>query len=213
MSRRFSAVDARYYKGLTSNSIIQPHYSLADQLFVQPEPRLDGTVDAQARAIEMTPQEVAVALSHVEVWKPNSRGRSELRPGLGGLTSTSAVDSPVFLMMRGQSLSSELDRVPFPIWYICRMRKRSRKDRGHHSLNGCSGLRLGSGSCLGMYCRGVEHRNSSACCRCGDQWISGSITSSESSMYSRRGAPSLYRDQIYHLPTHTPYYRFYPRSG
>ena len=69
MSRRFSAVDARYNKGLPSGELIQSHYSLADQLFVQPSPRLDESIDAQARAIEMTPQEVAVALSHVEVWK------------------------------------------------------------------------------------------------------------------------------------------------
>ena len=69
MSRRFSAVDARYYKGLPSSEVIQPRYSLADQLFVQPNPRLDGSIDAQARAIEMTQQEVAVARSHVEVWK------------------------------------------------------------------------------------------------------------------------------------------------
>ena len=74
IGRRFSAVDARYYKGLPSSGLIQPHYSLADQLFVQPEPRLDGTVDAQARAIEMTPQEVAVALSHIEVWRLIAEG-------------------------------------------------------------------------------------------------------------------------------------------
>ena len=69
ISRRFSAVDARYYKGPPSSALIQPHYSLADQLFVQPNSQLDDTVNAQARSIEMTPQEVAVALSHVEVWK------------------------------------------------------------------------------------------------------------------------------------------------
>ena len=69
ISRRFSAVDARYYQELPSSELIQPHYSLADQLFVQPDPRLNRTIDAQARAIEMTPQEVAVALSHIEVWK------------------------------------------------------------------------------------------------------------------------------------------------
>ena len=69
ISRRFSAVDARHYKGLLNNELIQPQYSLADQLFVQPNVLLDGTIDAQTRVIEMTPQEVAVALSHVEVWK------------------------------------------------------------------------------------------------------------------------------------------------
>ena len=69
ISRRFSAVDARYYKGLPSSELIQPRYSLADQLFVQLNPLLEGSIDAQAQRIEMTPQEVAVALSHVEVWK------------------------------------------------------------------------------------------------------------------------------------------------
>ena len=69
ISGRFSAVDARYYQGLPSSELIQPHYSLADQLFVQPDPRLDRTIDAQAKGIGMTPQEVAVALSHIEVWK------------------------------------------------------------------------------------------------------------------------------------------------
>ena len=69
ITRRFSAVDARYYNGLPNSEVIQPHYSLADQLFVQPDPLLDGSINAQARRIEMTPQEVAVALSHVEVWK------------------------------------------------------------------------------------------------------------------------------------------------
>ena len=69
ISRRFSAVDARFNKGLPSRELIQPHYSLADQLFVQPNSQLEGSVDAQARSIEMTPQEVAVALSHIEVWK------------------------------------------------------------------------------------------------------------------------------------------------
>ena len=69
ITRRFSAVDARYYKGLPNNEVIQPYYSLADQLFVQPDPLLDGSMNAQARRIQMTPQEVAVALSHVEVWK------------------------------------------------------------------------------------------------------------------------------------------------
>ena len=74
ITRRFSAVDARYYKGLPYSELIQPHYSLADQLFVQPDPLLDGSINAQVRRIEMTPQEVAVALSHVEIWKLISEG-------------------------------------------------------------------------------------------------------------------------------------------
>ena len=69
IARRFSAVDARYYKEIPNSEVIQPYYSLADQLFVQPDPLLDGSMNSQARRIQMTPQEVAVALSHVEVWK------------------------------------------------------------------------------------------------------------------------------------------------
>ena len=69
MSRRFSAVDARYNRELTKGDLIQSDYPLSDQLFVQPEPRLNGVLDVQTRAIEMTPQEVAVALSHVKIWK------------------------------------------------------------------------------------------------------------------------------------------------
>ena len=69
MSRRFSAVDARYYHELTGRDLVQSSYHLSDQLFVQPEPRLDDAVDVHARTIEMTPQEIAIALSHIEVWK------------------------------------------------------------------------------------------------------------------------------------------------
>ena len=74
MSRRFSAVDARYNQELTRGDLVQSEYSLSDQLFVQPEPRLNRAVDVQARAIEMTPQEVAVALSHVKIWKLIAEG-------------------------------------------------------------------------------------------------------------------------------------------
>ena len=69
IARRFSAIDARYREGQPSRDVIQPYYSLADQLFVQPDPRLAIDLDTSARRIEMTPQEIAVSLSHVEVWK------------------------------------------------------------------------------------------------------------------------------------------------
>ncbi len=69
MSRRFSAIDARYFKGLPRNELVHPEYSLADQLAVQPNALLDESIDAASYGIKMTPQEVAVALSHVEVWK------------------------------------------------------------------------------------------------------------------------------------------------
>jgi GR25 family glycosyltransferase involved in LPS biosynthesis len=69
ITRRFSAVDARYLDGRPSAALIQPFYSLADQLFVQPDPLLMNDLKVAGRRIEMTSQEVAVALSHIEVWK------------------------------------------------------------------------------------------------------------------------------------------------
>jgi GR25 family glycosyltransferase involved in LPS biosynthesis len=69
MTRRFSAVDARYYAGPPRNEELQPYYSLADQLFVEPNPRLAGLGGAEGQRIDMTRQEIAVALSHIGVWK------------------------------------------------------------------------------------------------------------------------------------------------
>lgn len=69
ISRRFSAVDARYFEGMPSSDVLLPHYSLADQLLVEPIPQLGVDAETRDRLIAMTPQEVAVALSHVAVWK------------------------------------------------------------------------------------------------------------------------------------------------
>jgi len=49
--------------------MLQPYYSLADQLFVEPHPLLAGHGITKAERVEMTRQEVAVALSHITVWK------------------------------------------------------------------------------------------------------------------------------------------------
>lgn len=69
ITRRYSAIDARYFDGDPDDKILQPHYSLADHLLVEPNPRLRVDAKSRARRIVMTPQEVAVALSHIEVWK------------------------------------------------------------------------------------------------------------------------------------------------
>src|SRR5205823_4488667 len=74
IARRFSAIDARYRDGKPDRYLLQTDYSLADQLFVQPSPLIASDLDAHARRIEMTPQEVAVALSHIEVWNLVSNG-------------------------------------------------------------------------------------------------------------------------------------------
>jgi len=69
ITRRFSAVDARYLNKETDNSVLHTEYSLADQLLVEPNPRVRIDAKSRARRIDMTSQEIAVALSHIEVWK------------------------------------------------------------------------------------------------------------------------------------------------
>jgi GR25 family glycosyltransferase involved in LPS biosynthesis len=68
ISRRFSAVDARYLDVESSRSDIDTDYYLTDQLTVEPEAKLSDT-HLETVVIEMTPQEVAVALSHIAVWR------------------------------------------------------------------------------------------------------------------------------------------------
>ncbi|MFA5787283.1 MAG: glycosyltransferase family 25 protein [Actinomycetota bacterium] len=48
---------------------MRPYYLLADQLFVEPNPLIAGLASAESARIEMTRQEVAVALSHIAVWR------------------------------------------------------------------------------------------------------------------------------------------------
>jgi GR25 family glycosyltransferase involved in LPS biosynthesis len=74
LATRFRAVDARHHKGASSRAMLRPSYSLADQLFVEPHPLPERYVDARAWRVEMTRQEVAVALSHLAVWKSVAAG-------------------------------------------------------------------------------------------------------------------------------------------
>ncbi|WP_079631561.1 family 16 glycosylhydrolase [Mycobacteroides abscessus] len=67
--RRFSAVDARYMDPSPDSSVLRPKFTLADQLTVHPSPLLEIDDEARAREVNMTRQEIAVALSHIEVWK------------------------------------------------------------------------------------------------------------------------------------------------
>ncbi len=69
ITKRFSAVDARYYTESPSHLDLNTNYSLADQLFVEPDPLLGRDEATNNRPIVMTRQEIAVALSHIAVWK------------------------------------------------------------------------------------------------------------------------------------------------
>lgn len=69
LARRFSAVDARYMDASPDPTILVPSFTLADQLAVDPNPLLKIDDDSRAIKIEMTKQEVAVASSHIAVWR------------------------------------------------------------------------------------------------------------------------------------------------
>jgi len=69
IARRFSAVDARYLEGQPPAQVLGVQYTLAEQLSVDPHPQLPIDDFAHAMTIKMSRQEIAVALSHIEVWK------------------------------------------------------------------------------------------------------------------------------------------------
>jgi GR25 family glycosyltransferase involved in LPS biosynthesis len=66
---RLAAVDGRTIRGTPPTGLVTPYYSLADQLFVDPHPLLEDRAMTDGWQIEMTRQEVAVALSHIAVWQ------------------------------------------------------------------------------------------------------------------------------------------------
>ncbi len=73
LTTRISAVDARYLTGPAPSSV-DTTYSLADQLFVDPQPVPFTDPDAKALTIAMSRPEVAVALSHIRAWELVARG-------------------------------------------------------------------------------------------------------------------------------------------
>ena len=74
VTRRFSAVDARYMEGESDSTTVDPIYTLADQLLVHPNPLLAINDLTRTHEVHMTPQEIAVARSHVQVWRLIAEG-------------------------------------------------------------------------------------------------------------------------------------------
>ncbi|WP_427197308.1 family 16 glycosylhydrolase [Pseudomonas aeruginosa] len=68
IARRFAAVDARDGRAVAATADVDSTYRIGDQLYVQPDARLEECFPI-SEPIKMTRQEVAVARSHVEVWK------------------------------------------------------------------------------------------------------------------------------------------------
>ncbi|CAN7309086.1 family 16 glycosylhydrolase [Pseudoxanthomonas sp. LjRoot143] len=68
ITRRLAAVDARDGRAVAATGDVDTIYRIGDQLHVQPDPRLLACFGPD-ELVRMTRQEVAVARSHVEVWK------------------------------------------------------------------------------------------------------------------------------------------------
>lgn len=68
IARRFAAVDARDGRAVAATADVDSTYRIGDQLYVQPDARLEECFPIN-EPIKMTRQEIAVARSHVEVWK------------------------------------------------------------------------------------------------------------------------------------------------
>ncbi|MFD3264025.1 family 16 glycosylhydrolase [Phenylobacterium ferrooxidans] len=70
---RLPAIDARDGRETAPTADVDPIYTMGDQLFVQPDARLEECF-GRDQAIRMSRQEIAVARSHVEAWKRIARG-------------------------------------------------------------------------------------------------------------------------------------------
>lgn len=70
LTERFPAIDAIHFlKDPIKDDDVDPVYTLGDQLFVEPQPLTLPTKVELDSPIRMSRQEVAVARSHIEVWK------------------------------------------------------------------------------------------------------------------------------------------------
>jgi GR25 family glycosyltransferase involved in LPS biosynthesis len=77
ITRRFSAVDARYLEGSPDPKILRTNFTLAEQLSVNPDPLLQIDAKARANRISMTRPEIAIALSHIAAWRLIAAGDVE----------------------------------------------------------------------------------------------------------------------------------------
>jgi GR25 family glycosyltransferase involved in LPS biosynthesis len=76
ITRRLAAVDARDGRAGAATADVDAMYRIGDQLYVQPDVRL-AECFSEDEPVRMTRQEVAVARSHVEVWKAVATGADD----------------------------------------------------------------------------------------------------------------------------------------
>jgi GR25 family glycosyltransferase involved in LPS biosynthesis len=74
---RYSACDAQVDPSeFREDTDVDPFYSLGDQLFVEPQPRAAPDEFDLERPIRMSREEIAVARSHISVWKAIAQSRA-----------------------------------------------------------------------------------------------------------------------------------------
>lgn len=76
ITRRLGAVDARDGRAVAATVDVDAMYRIGDHLYVQPDARL-AECFVQDEPVRMSRQEVAVARSHVEVWKAVATGADD----------------------------------------------------------------------------------------------------------------------------------------
>ena len=78
---RYSACDAQVDPlELSDGSMVQPFYTLGDQLFVEPQPHAVPDAFDLERPIKMSQAEVAIACSHIGIWKTIAQSSASLQP-------------------------------------------------------------------------------------------------------------------------------------
>lgn len=78
LTERYSAVDARHIAETPpSRADVDPFYTLEDQLFVEPQPGALPDQFQLDRPIQMTQSEIAVALSHIGIWRRIAAGEQD----------------------------------------------------------------------------------------------------------------------------------------
>lgn len=78
LTERYSAVDAKQFSHeREKDAEIDPFYTLEDQLFVEPQPSAIPTRLELNTPIRMSRAEIAVAQSHINVWKKIAAGNNE----------------------------------------------------------------------------------------------------------------------------------------
>ena len=162
---RYSACDAQTDADrLLDGGDVQPIYTLSDQLFVEPQPSaLPDSFDL-TRPIRMSPAEVAVARSHIGVWKAIAQStaafgkpsHSRLPHILLYLRTTSG--SSVALGERWSRLGARWKTLIEPAlsstFYTCPTRKCATVLQRNWFRRTCFVRNAGFGICLGMCCRG-----------------------------------------------------------